>query len=72
MCFYTAGPSIQVFQQLPSSISIILLKTPHVKMKLLEKTLREIRPELDQIIQPNEIRYADDVDFVSTKKLFRS
>ena len=24
--------------------------------------------ELDQIIKPNEIEYADDVDFVSTKK----
>ena len=33
----------------------------------LEKTLREIRPELDQIIKPNEIEYANDVDFVSTK-----
>ena len=35
----------------------------------LEKTLREIRPELDQIIKPNEIEYADDVDFVSTKNI---
>ena len=33
----------------------------------LEKTLKEIRPELDQTIKPNEIEYADDVDFVSTR-----
>ena len=36
----------------------------------LEKALREIRPELDQIIKPNEIEYADDFDFVSTKNYF--
>ena len=34
----------------------------------LEKALREIRLDLDQINKPNEIEYADDVNFVSTKK----
>ena len=32
----------------------------------LEKAMRQIRLELDQNIKPNEIEYADDVDFVST------
>ena len=36
----------------------------------LEKALRETRLELDQNIKPNEIEYADDVDFVSTKKIY--
>ena len=32
------------------------------------REITEIRLELDQNIKPNEIEYADDVDFVSTKK----
>ena len=34
----------------------------------LEKALREIRLELDKNIEPNEIAYADDLDFISNKE----
>ena len=61
---------LNFLSQLPtttrSSISPVLFTI------YLEKALREIRLQLDQNIKPNDKEYADDVDFVSTKNIYRS